>query len=106
MSKKNIHILRKKIVAFSHRWQVIEFSLFGSVLRDDFRADSDVDMLVTFAPDAEISLFDLVQMKIDIKSIFHHPVDVVEKDALENPFRKREILRSVVEGEVEDGGAN
>lgn len=94
MKKKKIRIPRKKIAEFCHRWQVTEFSLFGSVLRDDFRPDSDVDVLVTFAPNAEISLFDLVQMKIDLEKIFHRPVDVVEKDALENPFRKREILRT------------
>jgi predicted nucleotidyltransferase len=94
MTKTEIRIPRKKIGEFCHRWMVIEFSLFGSVLRDDFRPDSDVDVLVTFAPAAEISLFDLVQMKIDLEEIFHRPVDVIEKDALENPFRKREILRT------------
>ena len=73
---------------------MVEFSLFGSILRDDFRPDSDVDVLVTFSPEARISLFDLVQMKIDLEKIFHRPVDVIEKDALENPFRKREILRT------------
>jgi predicted nucleotidyltransferase len=71
-----------------------EFSLFGAVLREDFRPDSDLDVLVTFAPDAQISLFDLVQMKLDLEKIFLRPVDVIEKDALENPFRKREILRT------------
>jgi len=71
---------------------VVEFSLFGSVLREDFRPDSDVDVLVTFAPDAQVSLFDLVQMQIELESLFGRPVDVVEKDALRNPFRKREIL--------------
>ena len=94
MQKKKIRIPRKKIAEFCRRWGVVEFSLFGSVLRDDFRPDSDVDVLVTFAPDAQISLFDLVQMKIDLEKIFHRPVDVIEKDALENPFRKREILRT------------
>lgn len=94
MPNKKIRIPRKKIVEFAHRWQVTEFSLFGSVLRDDFRPDSDVDVLVTFSPDAAISLFDLVQMKIELEKIFHRSVDVLEKDALENPFRKREILRT------------
>ena len=59
--KKKICIPRKKIAEFSRRWKVTEFSLFGSVLHDDFRPDSDAD--------------------------------VIEKDALENPFRKEEILR-------------
>jgi len=92
--KAKMRIPRKKIAEFCHRWKVTEFSLFGSILREDFRLDSDVDVLVTFAPNAEISLFDLVQMKLDLEKLFHRPVDVVEKDALENPFRKREILRT------------
>ena len=94
MKKKKIRIPRKKIAEFCLRWGVVEFSLFGSILRDDFRPDSDVDVLVTFSPEAQISLFDLVQMKIDLEKIFHRPVDAIEKDALENPFRKREILRT------------
>lgn len=92
MQKKKFRIPRKKINEFCQRWGVTEFSLFGSALRSDFRLDSDVDVLVTFSKDAEISLFDLVQMKLDLEKIFHHPVDIIEKEALENPFRKREIL--------------
>jgi predicted nucleotidyltransferase len=92
--KTKIRIPRKKIAEFSHHWKVTEFSLFGSVLRQDFRSDSDVDVLVTFDPEAQISLFDLVQMQLDLEQIFHRPVDLVEKAALENPFRKREILRT------------
>ena len=94
MQKKKFRIPRKKISEFCRRWDVVEFSLFGSVLRDDFRPDSDVDVLVTFSKEAEISLFDLVQMKLDLEKIFHRPVDLIEKEALENPFRKREILRT------------
>ena len=94
MKKKKFRIPRKKISEFCHRWGVVEFSLFGSALRDDFRPDSDVDVLVTFSKQAQISLFDLVQMKLDLEKIFHRPVDIIEKDALENPFRKREILRT------------
>ena len=94
MQKKKFRIPRKKIGEFCRRWGVVEFSLFGSALRDDFRPDSDVDVLVTFSKQAQISLFDLVQMKLDLEKIFHRPVDIIEKDALENPFRKREILRT------------
>jgi uncharacterized protein len=92
--KTKIRIPRKKIAEFSRRWKVTEFSLFGSVLRDDFGPNSDIDVLVTFSPKAEISLFDLVQMKLDLEKIFRRKVDVIEKDALENPFRKREILKT------------
>lgn len=94
MQKNGLRIPRKKISEFCRRWQVVEFSLFGSALRGDFRPDSDVDVLVTFSPEAEISLFDLVQMKLDLEDIFHRPVDIIEKDALENPYRKQEILRT------------
>ncbi len=94
MSKTKIRIPRKKVAEFCRHWGVVEFSLFGSILREDFRPDSDVDVLVTFSQEAQISLFDLVQMKIDLEKIFRRPVDVIEKDALENPFRKREILRT------------
>lgn len=94
MASVQLPIPHKEIAAFCKRWKVTELSLFGSVLRADFRPDSDVDVLVTFSPKAEISLFDLVQMKLDLEEIFHRPVDVIEKDALENPFRKREILKT------------
>jgi hypothetical protein len=92
MNKQHISIPRKKIGEFCFHWKVVEFSLFGSVLRDDFRPDSDVDVLVTFAPEARVSLLDLVEMQDELKTIFKRDVDLVEKDALENPFRKREIL--------------
>jgi uncharacterized protein len=94
MTNTKIRIPHKKIAEFCRQWGVVELSLFGSVLREDFRPDSDVDVLVTFSEDAQISLFDLVQMKLDLEKIFHRPVDVVEKEALENPFRKQEILKT------------
>ena len=94
MATVQLPIPREEIAAFCKRWDVAEFSLFGSVLRTDFRPDSDVDVLVTFSEGAEISLFDLVQLKLELEEIFHRSVDVIEKDTLENPFRKREILKT------------
>ncbi|MDO9128364.1 MAG: nucleotidyltransferase family protein [Anaerolineales bacterium] len=94
MSKVSIAIPKKKIAAFCCRWKVVEFGLFGSALRDDFNAGSDIDVLVTFAPEAQVSLFDLAQMQIELESLFGRPVDILEKDALRNPFRKREILKT------------
>jgi len=90
----HVAIPQQEIVAFCKRWQVVEFALFGSVLRDDFSIQSDVDVLVTFTPDAEISLFDMAQMQIELQGIFSRPVDILEKDALRNPYRKREILNT------------
>ncbi len=94
MSKIRIRIPRKKIVEFCQRWKVIEFSLFGSILREDFNPDSDVDVLVTFASDAKVSLFDMALMQIELKAIFARDVDLVEKAGLDNPYRLREILRT------------
>jgi len=103
MTKTNIRIPRKKIAEFCQQWEVVELSLFGSVLRKDFHPESDVDVLVTFSKDAEISLFDFVQMKLELEEIFNRSVDVIEKGVLENPFRKREILKNaqvIYAGEV------
>jgi hypothetical protein len=81
-----------QIEAFCRRWQIVELALFGSVLRDDFRPDSDVDVLVTFAPDARVSLWDWGEMLNELRAIFRRSVDLVEKAALRNPFRRRSIL--------------
>jgi predicted nucleotidyltransferase len=87
-----MEVPQEKISNFCHRWNVVEFAFFGSVLRDDFNINSDIDVLVTFAKEAQISLFDLAQMQIELQEIFNRPVDILEKAALRNPFRKRHIL--------------
>ena len=81
-----------KISSFCRQWKVRELSLFGSALRDDFRPDSDVDILVSFFEDARWSLFDLINMADELGSVFGRPVDLVEKEALRNPFRRESIL--------------
>ncbi|PKO02287.1 MAG: DNA polymerase subunit beta [Chloroflexi bacterium HGW-Chloroflexi-5] len=86
----------KKIISFCQKWNVVEFALFGSVLRSDFNQSSDVDVLVTFAPDSQTSLFDLAQMQIELQEIFSRPVDLVEKSSLKNPYRKSEISESAL----------
>jgi len=77
---------------FSRRWKITEFSLFGSVLREDFGPGSDVDVLVSFEEDATWSLFDLVEMKAELGEIFGRDVDLVEKGSLRNPFRRHAIM--------------
>jgi len=72
----------------------VELALFGSVLRDDFRPDSDIDVLVSFQPDAPWSLWDLFDMRQELQEMFGREVDLVEKEALRNPFRKHEILQN------------
>jgi predicted nucleotidyltransferase len=94
MRKRGLPVPRKKISEFCRRWNVVELSLFGSALREDFRPDSDVDVLVTFALEAQVSLFDLVQMQTELKALFKREVDLVEKESLHNPYRRREILQT------------
>jgi hypothetical protein len=87
-----VEVSEEAITFFCQRWKVTEFALFGSILRDDFRPDSDVDVLVSFAPDEKWSLFDIVYMKEKLKTLFGREVDLVQKDYLRNPFRRYEIL--------------
>jgi predicted nucleotidyltransferase len=94
MKFHNIDIPEDLIANFCRRRKVVELALFGSVLRDDFGPDSDIDVLVTFTPDCGWSLWDLFDMREELHQIFGREVDLVEKDALRNPFRKHEILRT------------
>lgn len=89
---RSFGILRREFGAFCERWRVAELSLLGSVLRGDFTPESDVDVLVTFQPDAPWSLLGLVRMKEELEGLFGRPVDLVEESALRNPFRRRAIL--------------
>lgn len=90
----NIEISDDKIADFCRRWKVKQFALFGSVLREDFCSDSDVDVLVTFTPDANLSLFDLGAMQQELEAMFGRPVDLVEEAGLRNPFRRRNIIKT------------
>jgi uncharacterized protein len=94
MVTENIIIPQQEIITFCQRWKIQELALFGSVLRNDFGPESDVDVLLTFAPDSEVSLFDIVKMQIELQVLFNRPVDIIEKDALRNPYRKQDILSS------------
>ncbi len=88
---------RSSVAEFCRKWNIIELALFGSALRHDFGPDSDVDLLVTFAPDAHWSLFDLVQMEDELSPIFGREVDLVSRRGIEssrNYLRRKAILGS------------
>lgn len=93
----HIHIPRSQIDRFCHRWQISELALFGSVVREDFGPDSDVDVLVQFQPQARHTLLDMVRMEEELRQIFGRDVDLVERSAIEqsrNHFRREAILQS------------
>jgi uncharacterized protein len=92
-----IEIPKEKIADFCQKWKIVELSLFGSVLRDDFRPNSDVDLLVTFSPDAEWSLLDHMAMEEELSVIFGRKVDLVSRRAIErsqNYIRRKVILET------------
>jgi predicted nucleotidyltransferase len=98
MTELPIAVHEEEITSFCRRWKVSELALFGSILRQDFNADSDVDVLVSFAPDAQWSLFDLVRMESELETILGREVDLVERAAIEqseNYIRRKSILRDL-----------
>lgn len=93
----NIDLPIDKIREFCQRWQITEFALFGSVLREDFHPDSDLDVLVTFVPNAFWNLLDLVKMQQELEVIVGRDVDLIEKRVIEqstNWIRRKEILNT------------
>lgn len=86
-----------QIVEFCDRWQVVEFALFGSVLREDFRPDSDIDVMVQFHADAHPTFASLEQMETELQKLFHREVDLITREGIEtsrNYLRRHEILSS------------
>jgi len=82
---------------FCHQWRVTEFALFGSVLRDDFRPDSDIDVMVQFHPHAHPTFGTLEQMEAELQTLFHRDVDLITRQGIEasrNYLRRHEILSS------------
>jgi predicted nucleotidyltransferase len=85
---------QERIAEFCRKWRVKEMSVFGSALRADYGPGSDVDVLVDIEDSAPWTAFDLVDMIDELKDIFGCDVDLIEKSAMRNPFRRYEILRT------------
>ena len=97
MALLTLDIPREEINRFCRRWGVTELAVFGSALRQDFRAESDVDLLVAFNETTSRGLFDLVRMQKELESIFGRDIDLVERAAVEkseNYIRRNEILNN------------
>ena len=93
--RKTAPVSKEALAEFCRRWKVAELALFGSALREDFGPESDVDVLVTFATDADWSLFDHVKMEQELKALFKRDVDLVSRRAIErsqNWIRRKNIL--------------
>jgi hypothetical protein len=97
MNNIAIDLPLEKIAEFCKKWQVTEFALFGSVLRDDFRPNSDIDVMVQFHPEAHPTLFDLTYMEDELKLLFQRDVDLITRKGIEasrNYLRRKAILSS------------
>jgi hypothetical protein len=95
--KQNLSWPHHEIEDFCRRWQITELALFGSVLREDFGSTSDLDILVTFAPEADWSLFDHLRMKEELHQLLKRDIDLLSWDAVErsnNKPRRQEILNT------------
>lgn len=94
MIADNLAIPAELLADLCRRWRIKRLSLFGSVLRDDFDVDSDVDVLIAFCDDAEWSLWDWIELVEELRQFFGRSVDVTEESGLRNPFRRQEIMRT------------
>lgn len=95
--RTHIQIPHERLAEFCRKKQITELALFGSVLRDDFKPDSDIDVLVTFSPQAKHSLFDIIDMQDELAEMLGHKVDLVERKSVErseNYIRRKHILES------------
>ena len=90
-----IDLPREQIAEFCQRWGITEFAFFGSVLRDDFGPESDIDVLVQFGAGAGLTLFDIVRMEDELRELFGREVDLADREAVEqsrNHIRRNAIL--------------
>lgn len=88
---------QEALYRFCRRWAIAELALFGSALREDFGPGSDIDILVTFLPDADWGLLDHIQMEMELAELVDRDVDLLTRRAVErsrNPLRRREILET------------
>jgi len=93
LARNHIEIPDEALAELCHRYHVRELALFGSVLRDDFRPDSDIDVLVEYEPDARATLFSHYDLQQELEQLLGRPVDLVSKGGLK-PLIRDEILGS------------
>ena len=82
------------IISLARKYHIKELSFFGSVLREDFKENSDIDILIEFEDKTDYSLFDLFKLKEEFKIALGKEVDLIEKEGLRNPYRRKNILKN------------
>lgn len=89
-----MHTSQGAIAQVSDRWQIEEFALFGSVLRDDFHSNSDIDVLITFSAQHPWNLFGFMDLQRELEILFGREVDLIQKKELQNPYRRANVLQT------------
>ena len=92
LKENGVFLSYDEIVRLCKKYGINELSIFGSSIRGDFSRDSDIDILVSFNKDSEITLFDIMDMEREFSNLLKREVDIVEKESLKNPIRKSKIL--------------
>ena len=92
LQKNGVFLNYNDVVKLCKKYYIVELSIFGSSIRDDFNHNSDVDILVSFDKNSKITLFDIIELENEFSKLLNRKVDVVEKESLKNPIRKNKIL--------------
>jgi hypothetical protein len=103
MVRLNIDIPQNQLAEFCRRWLISEFALFESAIRDDFNANSGLDILVTFASEANWSLLDHFRMEQELANLLKRKIDLFSKRAVEqnhNWMHRREILNTAIKSQI------
>jgi len=90
-------VSKQKLAAFCRRHHIKRLGMFGSVARGEAGAESDIDLLVEFRPVANTTLFDMARMQTELSQLFGRKVDLATATVLENPYRRRAILKDLRE---------
>jgi predicted nucleotidyltransferase len=92
LKKNGIIFNYDELALLCRKYKINELAIFGSSIRSDFSENSDVDILVSFNKNSEISLFDIMDLEREFSELVKRDVDIVEKESLKNPIRKNRIL--------------
>ena len=92
----NISLDMDSVQEFCRKWHIVEVRLFGSVLRDDFTGDSDIDFLVTFAEGDEPTLHELTKAKGELSGIIGRTADLLPKDSLESQLTRQAVREKIL----------
>jgi len=92
LQKNGVFLSYNDIVHLCKKYHINELSIFGSSIREDFNQNSDIDILVSFEKDLEITLFDIMDLEKEFSQLLKKEVNIVEKEAVKNPIRKNRIL--------------